>query len=166
MTENKQSLPFKDEVSKNTLKKRQEWARKLDTKGSMGSFYSFSPIGEDYLNEEPDNSHLQPVPEDFEIRLAPWFEKKYNKMFPMLSLNELSNYLKTTPPDASLGAGVYKIRIRDKLSNKGQSGGYRIIYVLYTEDKECWIFDAFSKSDKENISRKELITLKRLAKKS
>lgn len=52
------NIKFKDEVSKNTLKKRQEWARKLDTKGSMGSFYSFSPIGEALKGSILDESSI------------------------------------------------------------------------------------------------------------
>ena len=159
----KENLPFKDEVSKNTLKKRQEWARKLDTKGSMGSFYSFSPMGEDYLNEEPDNSHLQPVPEEFKIVTTKTFDKCLKKIFPPISIKDIENYLKTNSPESSLGSGLYKIRFINRHGGKGQRGGYRIIYLLVTQNKECWLLTLYSKNDKEDISLEELKAFKEFA---
>jgi hypothetical protein len=62
--------------------------------------------------------------------------------------------------DADLGGGVFKQRIaRD---GGGKSGGYRTI-VLFKIEGHCFFAHGFAKSDKANITAKELKALKRLA---
>jgi mRNA-degrading endonuclease RelE of RelBE toxin-antitoxin system len=52
---------------------------------------------------------------------------------------------------------VYKVRIKNSTINKGQSGGYRVIY--YTMTPEAVLLTAiYSKSVQENISNEEIET--------
>jgi mRNA-degrading endonuclease RelE of RelBE toxin-antitoxin system len=50
---------------------------------------------------------------------------------------------------------VYKIRVKNSNVNKGQSGGYRVIYYTKSIDKVL-LTAIYSKSVQENISNKEI----------
>jgi len=63
--------------------------------------------------------------------------------------------------DANLGGSVYKKRVATK--GKGKSGGVRTIIAFRIEDKVFFIY-GFAKKQKDNISAKELKTLKAMAK--
>jgi len=62
--------------------------------------------------------------------------------------------------DADLGGGVFKQRIAR--AGAGKSGGFRTI-ILFKVGRHCFFAHGFAKSDKANISAKELKALKRLA---
>jgi mRNA-degrading endonuclease RelE of RelBE toxin-antitoxin system len=52
---------------------------------------------------------------------------------------------------------VYKVRVKNSNINKGQSGGYRVIY--YTMTPEAVVLTAiYSKSVQENMSNEEIET--------
>jgi mRNA-degrading endonuclease RelE of RelBE toxin-antitoxin system len=52
---------------------------------------------------------------------------------------------------------VYKVRVKNSTINKGQSGGYRVIY--YTMTPEAVLLTAiYSKSVQENMSNEEIET--------
>lgn len=62
--------------------------------------------------------------------------------------------------DADLGGGVFKQRVaRD---GGGKSGGFRTI-ILFRTGSHSFFAHGFSKSDKANVSAKELKALKQLA---
>lgn len=62
--------------------------------------------------------------------------------------------------DADLGGGVFKQRVaRD---GGGKSGGFRTI-ILFRVRSHSFFAHGFAKSDKANVSTKELKALKRLA---
>jgi hypothetical protein len=63
--------------------------------------------------------------------------------------------------DADLGGGVYKIRIARP--GEGKAGGYRVI-VLFKSGALTFFVYGFAKSDRGNISRKELRQFKETAK--
>ena len=78
--------------------------------------------------------------------------------------NELSNALDEVDSglfDASLGGHVFKKRIR--FQGKGKSGSGRTIICYKREDRAVFIH-GFAKNEKANLSRKELIAFKELAK--
>ena len=104
-------------------------------------------------------------------------------------LRELVNLLEAGQPDADLGGGVYEdtpwqargIFVGEEIyftggvpppSNKmrlsrpgeGKSGGYRVIVFFRSEERTFYEY-GFAKSDKANISRKELKLLKETARK-
>lgn len=58
------------------------------------------------------------------------------------------------------GFNIYKTRIRNTSSNSGKSGGFRAIYYLQTE-KEILMLSIYSKSQKENISKNEILEILR-----
>ncbi|GAB0118575.1 type II toxin-antitoxin system RelE/ParE family toxin [Acidisoma sp. 7E03] len=62
--------------------------------------------------------------------------------------------------DADLGGGVFKRRVaRD---GGGKSGGFRTI-ILFRVGRHSFFARGFAKSDKANVSAKELKALRRLA---
>ena len=62
--------------------------------------------------------------------------------------------------DADLGGGVFKQRVARK--GGGKSGGFRTI-ILFRVGSHSFFAHGFAKSDKANVSAKELKALKRLA---
>lgn len=63
--------------------------------------------------------------------------------------------------DANLGGYIYKKRLR--LGNQGKSGSARTIIAFKKGDNAFFIY-AFKKNTTANISSKELLALKKLAK--
>ena len=62
---------------------------------------------------------------------------------------------------ADLGGDVYKIRVARP--GEGKSGGYRVIVFFKSEERTFYAY-GFAKSDRANISQKELVKLKKQAK--
>ena len=71
------------------------------------------------------------------------------------------NQLETGQTVVNLGGNVYKARIAR--SGKGKSGGYRVIVLFRSGDKTFYVY-RFAKSEKDNISEKELRHFKESAK--
>lgn len=68
--------------------------------------------------------------------------------------------LKDNPKQGSpLGHNCFKIRISIASKGKGKSGGGRIITNLVVRDKTVYLLSIYDKSDKENLSDKELLEL-------
>lgn len=62
--------------------------------------------------------------------------------------------------DADLGGGVFKQRVARE--GGGKSGGFRTIVVFRAGDHSFFVY-GFAKSDKANVSAKELKALRQLA---
>ena len=62
-----------------------------------------------------------------------------------------------TPGDQITGTGytLYKVRAKNSDSQRGKSGGYRMIYYLKTET-HCILVTLYSKSDQGDIAANEL----------
>jgi hypothetical protein len=73
----------------------------------------------------------------------------------------VNNILETGQADANLGGGVYKLRLARP--GQGKSGGYRVIVFYRSGDKTFYVY-GFAKSEKDNISDKELRELRKDAK--
>jgi hypothetical protein len=58
-----------------------------------------------------------------------------------------------------LGMGCYKIRVAIASKGKGRSGGARVVTCVYSVETTVWLLTIFDKSDRENISDKELKAL-------
>jgi hypothetical protein len=76
-------------------------------------------------------------------------------------LKYAANLLESGRGDAGLGGGVYKQRIARPGS--GKSGGYRVIVFFKSGDRAFFVY-GFAKSDKGNISEKQLKDFKLAAK--
>lgn len=74
----------------------------------------------------------------------------------LVAMDEISRGL----VDANLGGHVFKKRVG--IGGRGKSGGVRTLLALRAGDRAFFVF-GFAKSERSNVSDKELETLKRLA---
>jgi len=58
-----------------------------------------------------------------------------------------------------LGKDCYKVRMAITSKGKGKSGGSRVITCVKVVDKNVYLLTIYDKSEKENISDKELDSL-------
>lgn len=63
--------------------------------------------------------------------------------------------------DANLGGGIIKQRVARR--GGGRSGGYRTVIAYQTSRRSIFLY-GFAKSERDNISDRELADLKKLAK--
>lgn len=85
--------------------------------------------------------------------------KKLAKKYPSLKtdLTQLVSLLSETPKTGTLIAeNCYKIRMAIKSKGKGKSGGARVITFVTVLDRSVYLLAIYDKSDKANISDKEL----------
>ena len=106
-----------------------------------------------------DNSLLQPIQQNTVVNITDQFQENCKDLDLLTKIDDIKMYIKLNKPDASLGKGLYKIRYKDSESMKGQSGAYRVIYYYKSKDG-CYLLNIFSKSEKENLTDKELQDLK------
>lgn len=85
--------------------------------------------------------------------------KKLSKKYASLKTeyNSLVEALETDPEQGTpLGNNCYKIRISIASKGKGKSGGARVITYVVVKDKEVYLLTIYDKSERENITDKEL----------
>ena len=98
----------------------------------------------------------------YEVKTIDVFErqaKKLLKKYPSLKaeLYSLVNDLKENPKMGSpIGKNCYKIRLAIKSKGKGKSGGARVITNFLITDDIVFLLTIFDKSQKENLTDKEL----------
>jgi mRNA-degrading endonuclease RelE of RelBE toxin-antitoxin system len=98
----------------------------------------------------------------YNIFTIPVFDKqlkRLSKKFPSLKMEyeELLDTLEINPKQGkSLGRNCYKIRLAIASKGKGKSGGARVILHIVISDKTVYLLTIYDKSEKENISEKEL----------
>ena len=81
--------------------------------------------------------------------------KKYKSL--KTDILKLIDSLEKDPAQGtSLGNDCYKIRLAIKSKGKGKSGGGRVITCVKVEDGIVYLLTIYSKSEKDNISTKEL----------
>ena len=72
-------------------------------------------------------------------------------------LFQLVSQLKEEPKHGTaIGKNCYKIRISISSKGKGKSGGARIITNIVIKDETVYILSIYDKSEKENLTDKEL----------
>jgi len=76
-------------------------------------------------------------------------------------LNIVTDVLEKNNADANLGGDVFKVRMARE--NEGKSGGYRVI-VFFRSGERTLFHYFFTKSERDNISPKELKWFKDVAK--
>jgi len=99
----------------------------------------------------------------FEVIATPRFRrdiKRLVKKYPSLK-NEYARLIGDLAKDpqflgTSLGNNCYKIRLAIASKGKGKSGGARVITHIVIEDNHVFLLTIYDKSEKENISDKEL----------
>ncbi len=88
--------------------------------------------------------------------------KKLAKKYASLrnDLDALIEELQESPDSGTLvGKNCYKIRMAITSKGKGKSGGARVITFVKITETEVYLLSIFDKSDKDNISDKELAEL-------
>jgi hypothetical protein len=101
----------------------------------------------------------------YKIAVSERFEREATRLlkkYPSLKkeFNELYESLMAQPNlGTSIGKGCYKIRLSVASKGKGKSGGARVITYVYVAGETVYLLSIFDKSEKENISDKELSEL-------
>lgn len=84
--------------------------------------------------------------------------KKYNSL--KQEITSLFNNLERNPTIGTpIGKNCYKIKIAIASKGKGKSGGARIITNFVITDSTIYLLAIYDKSEKDNISDKELLEL-------
>jgi hypothetical protein len=79
-------------------------------------------------------------------------------------LDKLIGSLEENPEQGEpLGKDCYKVRMAITSKGKGKSGGSRVITCVKVVDQDVYLLTIYDKSEKENISDKELDELLKLA---
>ena len=105
------------------------------------------------------NYSILPIP-PFDRQL-----KRLNKKYPSLKQEflELIERLEENPEQGTnLGNNCYKIRLAIQSKGKGKSGGARVITNFIIADATVYLLSIYDKSDKENLTDKELEELLKL----
>jgi hypothetical protein len=85
--------------------------------------------------------------------------KRLSKKYPSLKIDiaELAVLLSANPTTGTpLGKDAYKIRLAITSKGKGKSGGARVITCIKVIRAIVYLVSIFDKSEKENITDKEL----------
>lgn len=97
---------------------------------------------------------------------TPEFIKQANAFMDVASKENFINYIAANPLDGDLisgTGGVRKIRWASN-SHQGKRSGARIIYYFYNEDTPIFLFTAYGKSQKVNLTMSEKNVLAKIVK--
>lgn len=103
----------------------------------------------------------------YSIKTIDVFERQAKRLirkYPSLKseLIALINELKQEPEQGvAIGNGCYKVRISIASKGRGKSGGARIITNIIVTEKTVYLLSIYDKSEKENLTDKELQELLR-----
>lgn len=98
----------------------------------------------------------------FSIFTTPTFNKELKRLakkYPSIKsdLEKLSlKILEDPTTGVNLGQNFYKVRMAITSKGKGKSAGARVITYIKVTDTKIFLASIYDKSDKENISDKEL----------
>jgi len=101
----------------------------------------------------------------YQIRTIPPFEKAARalaKRYRNLK-KDLEQVTKSMEQDPYFGVAipgyegaVWKLRIANTSAKRGKQGGFRIIYFIEKTIETCYLLTIYSKTDKSDVSLKEL----------
>ena len=98
----------------------------------------------------------------YKVKTIPYFDRQAKRLTRKYAsfkteLSELFDSLEADPAQGTaLGNDCYKIRVAMKSKGKGKSGGARAITHVIAVREDVYLLTVFDKSEKENISDKEL----------
>lgn len=104
----------------------------------------------------------------YRVKAIPKFEKNLKKLVKRYAslkseYTALVQRLKENPQQGTLiGHNCYKIRISIASKGKGKSGGARVITHFVIAEDAVYLLTIYDKSEKENLSDKELKELLKL----
>lgn len=105
------------------------------------------------------------IPTDYFEAELKHYKKKYRSVTKDIRgvLEEIKsgNLVGDEIPNLNLvdGEHVFKVRAANASSQKGKSGGFRIIYYVIQDDKVVWLLSLYSKAEQENIEKSEIHSL-------
>ena len=86
----------------------------------------------------------------------PEFIRKSEKLMSAEERDRLLSFLAANPTAGVLIQGTGGVRkLRWATGNKGKSGSTRVIYFYHNSDMPLFLLTAFSKSERENLSKAE-----------
>lgn len=91
------------------------------------------------------------------------FTKQISRLISNEDYRQLQRVLVVNPLTGALiksSGGLRKIRWR--IEGKGKSGGIRVIYYYVTADSKIFMLVVYEKSKKDDLSQKQLASLKKL----
>ncbi|MDP2059699.1 MAG: type II toxin-antitoxin system RelE/ParE family toxin [Flavobacteriaceae bacterium] len=103
----------------------------------------------------------------FSVKTISKFEtnlKKLAKKYPSLKAEyaQLVQNLKVNPEQGTpLGKNCFKIRLSVASKGRGKSGGASVVTNIFIADKTVYLLTIYDKSEKENLTDKELKELLR-----
>ena len=98
----------------------------------------------------------------YKVKTVPYFDRQAKRLTRKFAsfkkeLADLFDSLETDPTQGTaLGNDCYKIRVAIKSKGKGKSGGARAITHVIAVREHVYLLTVFDKSEKDNISDKEL----------
>ncbi len=110
----------------------------------------------------------------YEVIFTPQFEKdikyylrkkKYSRIVDdvdeIVVELEKGNFMGVEIADVKLTTdnSLYKVRVANSSIKAGKTHGFRLIYYVIKDDKEIFLLTIYSKKDKEDITRNEIIDL-------
>ncbi len=102
---------------------------------------------------------------NYNVLTIPPFDKQLKRLakkFPSLK-KDFERFIETLAQNphqgTPLGNNCYKIRFAVTSKGKGKSGGARIISNIVVEETSVFLLSIYDKSEKQNITDKELIEL-------
>ena len=107
--------------------------------------------------------------ENINIIALPQFEKEIlqlSKKYPSIQKDfaGLLVELKNNPFSGNaLGHNCYKVRMKISAKQSGKSGGARVITCVKIIDKRLFLVSIYDKSEKENITKKEMEIILKLS---
>ena len=99
---------------------------------------------------------------NYSVLTIPPFDKQLKRLakkYPSLKIEfaELLDSLEQEPEQGTpLGNNCFKIRIAIASKGKGKSGGARVITNVLVSDAIVYLLNIYDKSEKENLTDKEL----------
>lgn len=90
--------------------------------------------------------------------------KQLKKKFPLIT-DEVRDLLDVLEADErpgdlipNIGQTVYKVRLTNKSSQRGKSGGFRAVYYVQLRDK-IYLINVYSKTDQSDISTQRIMDI-------
>ncbi len=102
---------------------------------------------------------------NYEVISIPAFEKHLNKLAKKYSslksayITLVESLEKDAKIRTSIGNNCFKIRLSIASKGVGKRGGARVITCVHIENDSVYLLSIYDKSEKENISSKELLDL-------
>ncbi|MGY8841027.1 MAG: type II toxin-antitoxin system RelE/ParE family toxin [Pseudomonadales bacterium] len=97
----------------------------------------------------------------------PEFLREARRLMDDSAIDDLKIFLSSHPYAGDLltgTGGVRKLRWRAS-ADKGKSGGVQVIYFFYHQNSPLLLLSVYSKSTKDNLSKKQLNSLKKITQK-